>query len=215
MDAFEKRKVGMQICLGDLVGYFHQSIEVLDEMMSRDISVIMGNHDAYAIDQLPYTKEKSELINIDYVRQCMSLRHREWIRSLPLSLETVVDGKRIAGFHGSPWSPLEGYIYPDYSNFYKFSDFNWQYILLGHTHYPLLKKVSGLTIINPGSCGQPRDGDYRARAVILDVITDQVEFLSLEYDIRSFLWDAQKQGVPEKVLYHLGASIKNGHEKAR
>lgn len=209
MEAFDKRKVDMQICLGDLVGYFHQSLEVLDEIIPQNINVIMGNHDAYAIDKLPYMKEKEELINLDYVRQRMSSHHRQWINSLPLSLDIDEGGRRIACFHGSPWSPLEEYIYPDYPDFNKFSGFNSHYILLGHTHYPLLKKVGQLTIINPGSCGQPRDGDYRARAVILDDHNNQVEFLSLPYDIRRFLVDAKHQGVHEKVLHQLEASIKN------
>jgi len=214
LEAFEERKVNMQICLGDLVGYFHQSIEVLEEVMPKDIRVIMGNHEAYAVGQLSCPPQKGELINMDYVRACMSPLHRQWIKSLPLSLEITVDQKCIVCFHGSPWSPLEEYIYPDYPDFHKFSDFDCRYILLGHTHYPLLKNIGQMTIINPGSCGQPRDGDYRARAAILDVINNQVEFLALEYDIRSFLRDAQKQGVHKQVIQCFESSIKSGHEKA-
>jgi putative phosphoesterase len=209
LEAFKEKKADRIICLGDLVGYFHQSLEVLDEVMASDISVIMGNHDAYAVDQLPYTKVMGELINIDYVRKGMSLQQRQWVKALPLSLEIAVNGKRIACYHGSPWSPLEGYIYPDYPDFNKFLEFNYNYILLGHTHYPLLKNAGQLAIINPGSCGQPREGDYKARAVILDVINDQIDFLNLEYDIRGFLADARKHGVNEKALHHLAASIKD------
>ena len=196
------------ICLGDMVGYFHQSLEVLDEIMRKDIKVLRGNHEAYLIHQLPYTKDKGDLIQIDQVSQRISTHQYDWIKSLPLSLEFQVEKIMINSFHGSPWSPLEGYIYPDYIDFDKFLSFKCQYMLLGHTHYPLLRKVGQLMVINPGSCGQPRDGDYRASAVILDTDLHHVEFLRLDYDVKSFLADARGKGVHEKVIQHLECSIK-------
>ncbi len=190
----------MMICLGDLIGYYHQSLEVLDEIMPQKMSIIMGNHEAFAIDKLSYSKKKGELINIDYVRKGMSSRQRDWIKSLPLSLEINAGAIKLNCYHGSPWSPLEEYIYPDYPDFDRFAGFNCQYILLGHTHYPLIKKAGQVTVINPGSCGQPRDGDHRASAVILDTVKGHAEFLRIDYDIAHFLADAKKHGVSEELL---------------
>ena len=119
-----------------------------------------------------------------------------------------MDNQCIAGFHASPWSFLEEYIYPDYPYFDRFESLPWDYVLLGHTHYPLIKKVGRVTIINPGSCGQPRQGNYRANAAILDSLTGNVKFLNLDYDIQKFLADAQKQRVHPEVIQKLSSSIK-------
>lgn len=197
----------MKWCLGDLVGYFHQSLEVLDLMIKSGIPTILGNHDAYLINKLPYSREKDELINLGYVQKKMTAAQRQWLNQRPLFLESSLDNKTLAAFHASPWTTLEEYVYPNYKHFKRFSKLSWDYIFLGHTHYPLLKTIGKVTIINPGSCGQPRQGDYRACAVILDVHRGKVEFLHIEYDIEKVLSQAKKKGVHPKVIHKLKSAI--------
>lgn len=208
LDIFETRKVEKKICLGDLVGYFHQSIEVLEEMMRSKIPTLLGNHEAYLLGKSSCPSDKWQFISLEYVKNKMSESQRLWLSSLPSSLEEMLDGKRVAYFHGSPWNPLEEYVYPDYPSFDRFSSVAWDYVFLGHTHYPLMKRAGKCMIINPGSCGQPRQGDYRACAAIVDISNNSVEFLNLKYDIKKFLSEARKFGIQERVIHVLERTVK-------
>ena len=57
------------------------------------------------------------------------------------------------------------------------------FLIIGHFHIPIDRKLGNLTIINPGSVGQPRDGDHRANCVLFDTECEKAEFLRLDYDI--------------------------------
>ena len=169
-------------------------------MMKLNPTTLMGNHEAYLLGTLPLSKEKWEFINLEYVKNGLTAAQRNWLTGLPRSIEETIENKKILGFHGSPWNPLEEYIYPDYKFFEKFGELPADYIFLGHTHYPLLKKVGKTTILNPGSCGQPRQGGYQASAAILDTETGDVEFLKIDYNVKSFIEEAKQSGVSDKVI---------------
>lgn len=208
LSALDANKVDCKVCLGDLVGYFHQSIEVIDLMMRSNIPTLMGNHEAYLIGKLKCSPEKWDFISMEYVRQGLTDAQRSWIEHLPLKKEETIAGKRIVHVHGSPWDPLEEYIYPDHKNFERFASLDCDYIFLGHTHYPFIKKVGRCTIVNPGSCGEPRQGDHRACAVVFDDKKGSVEQLHIDYDLKSFIAGARKFGIPEKVIHVLERSVK-------
>jgi diadenosine tetraphosphatase ApaH/serine/threonine PP2A family protein phosphatase len=58
-----------------------------------------------------------------------------------------------------------------------------EFLLVGHSHIPMNRKLGNLTIINPGSVGQPRDGDNRASCALLDTECGKMEIIRREYDI--------------------------------
>lgn len=201
---FKKEKVKKIICLGDMIGYFHQSIEVLDKLKNLKISAICGNHEAYLLGYLSYSPERANIYNLEYVQKSISSTTLQWLSSLPKTLDLTIDGHILSFFHGSPWNPLEGYIYPDNQNFDDFLTVNSNYIFIGHTHYPFCKNINGKYIINPGSVGLPRDDNNKAKAIILNIETEvKFVFLQEEYDIDLFLESAQKHGVSDIVIERL------------
>ena len=113
-----------------------------------------------------------------------------------------IEGTKISLFHGSPWDPLQGYIYPDYPGFGEFLRIDSDLFFLGHTHYPLYKKIGNKGIINPGSVGLPRNGDSRAQAAIFDSRSG-VEFIKENYNIDLFLESAQRNGVHPAAIQRL------------
>lgn len=204
LDAFEAKNVDNIICLGDMIGYFHQSLEVLETLINLDIPVILGNHEAYLLGHIDCSSEQWNTCNLDYVKNSISTKELKWLSSLPKYLNLNIEGKKIACFHGSPYDPLNEYIYPDYNNFDKFINLKYDYIFLGHTHYQMRKMVGKKLVINPGSCGLPRDGDYRACAVVLDIVHNPKQYFIREnYDISRFLESAQLNGVNSKILDRL------------
>lgn len=202
LNAFERKTVKKIICLGDMIGYFHQSIAVLDRLMELEVSAICGNHEAYLLGSLSYLPERAGIYNLEYVHKAISPKALHWLASLPTKFHLTIEGKKCSFFHGSPWDPLQGYIYPDYTLFENFLTIDSDYFFLGHTHYPFNKKIENKIIVNPGSVGLPRNGDNRAQAAIFD-IQSGIEFVQEEYDLGAFLESAQKKRVDPVAIQRL------------
>ena len=201
--AFRSGGVEKIICLGDMVGYYHQSLDVLDLLMKLNVESILGNHEAYLLGYLRCSPENWQVYSLAQIKENISTGHFRWLSTLPNSLELNLGGKHMAFFHGSPWDPLEEYIYPDSNKFDNFTNLPWDYIFLGHTHYPMFKQEGSVTIVNPGSCGQPRDGDLRASAAVFDPGNEQIFFIRESYNIQSTINEAQLAGVPSEVIKKL------------
>lgn len=203
LHAFQLRGVKRIICLGDMIGYHHQSLEVLDLLMKLKIECISGNHEAYLLGNLKCSPMKWKAYFLEQVKENIPPEHLEWLVALPESLEINIKDRHIAFFHGSPWNPLEEYIYPDSNKFGEFAALQWDYIFLGHTHYPMLKQERSINIINPGSCGQPRDKDIRSSAAVFDAKKKQIFFIREPYDIQSTIKEAGLAGVSSDVIRKL------------
>ena len=202
LEVFEEKNIEKIVCLGDMIGYFHQSIEVLDRLMDLDIDAICGNHEAYLLGSLTYAQERAEIYNLEYVKQSISSKALHWLSSLPSSLILSFNNKKISFYHGSPWNPLEDYIYPDYPDFEKFRSMDSDIICLGHTHYPLYKKIGNTIVMNPGSVGLPRNGTEMAHAAIINFESD-IEFIQKRYDIEAFRVSALANNVHKTTIQRL------------
>ncbi|SDK18063.1 Calcineurin-like phosphoesterase superfamily domain-containing protein [Halovenus aranensis] len=72
-------------------------------------------------------------------------------------------------------------------------------IVLGHTHIQHKATIDGRLIVNPGSVGQPRDGDERAAYAALDTVTDEVDLRRVEYDINRVISRVEECGLPTQI----------------
>jgi predicted phosphodiesterase len=84
--------------------------------------------------------------------------------------------------HGSLWA-VDEYVYPNYRNFERFVDIKADVVVMGHTHIPMMRQAGRVLLINPGSCGQPRDGNPLASYALVDTETYQVEIRRIPYDV--------------------------------
>ena len=93
----------------------------------------------------------------------------KFLARLPLTLSVTLEGKRYFLVHGSPRDPLDEYL-PDEADAWRarLEGIDADFICTGHTHVPMDLDVDGRRIINPGSVGQPRDGDPRASYAIIE-----------------------------------------------
>jgi len=203
LEYFRKLNVDTIISLGDNIGYYHQSIEVLDLIKEKNIFTIMGNHEAYLIRKLECSDEKWRIIFLQNLKENLSNKELNWISNFPLTYEINTDSSKIALFHGSPWNPLEEYIYPNSEKINNFNNLPWDYIFLGHTHISMLKKLENKYIINPGSCGQSRDGDLRASAITIDTYSNDISFIKENYEIQLTIKEAINSGVSEEAIKKL------------
>jgi protein phosphatase len=182
-------KFDQAICLGDLVDYGPDPLAVIDWVRSNRIPTIRGNHDnavALHVDcGCGYKYKHLSEATREYTWQQITEKEEEFLLSLPLSLDFELDGLKIKAIHGSPESFFD-YIFPDTPADQvepKMTDISCDYLIAGHTHVPMIRKLSHATMLNPGSAGQPRDGDWRASCMVLDTGTQKPEIVRLEYDI--------------------------------
>lgn len=197
--------IDVHICCGDLVGYYYYHNEVIEALRNiKNIYCVRGNHDQIFIDIFDQKIETSTYkakygCSIEKFLNTISKDNLDFLRNLSIEQDILLDGYKIKIVHGSPWNPINDYVYPD-SDFERYSEVNVDYILQGHTHYPMLIKQQKCQIINPGSIGQPRDGGYPS-FVVFDTTKKQVEFIQFKYNIEKLISDIKCiDGEPDYLL---------------
>lgn len=196
------------VCLGDLVGYGAQPNEVVSEVRSlKPDAIVMGNHD-YAVS----TGDTSGFVDhavkaVEWTRREISSENLSYIASLRSKTAFTASGTKIALAHGSPRDPLNEYIYPSDSEFILRSfidESGGDALLLGHTHVPFGQKYGSKLIGNPGSVGQPRDGDARASYAILEPSTETTfQIHRIGYDIDAAASKIAARGLPRLLADRL------------
>jgi len=196
------------ICIGDLVGYGAQPNQVVSEI--RDLkpdAIVMGNHD-YAVS----TGDTSGFVHhavqaVDWTRREISLENLRYISSLRSKATFTADGVEIALVHGSPRDPLNEYIYPGAPEFILESlvdESGARVLLLGHTHVPFSQAFGAKVLGNPGSVGQPRDGDPRASYAILETPSEiRFHIHRVSYDIDAAAGKIAAKGLPRILAERL------------
>jgi putative phosphoesterase len=182
LEDIHRQNVDKILCAGDVVGYYPFVNEVIDALIKNNVDTIKGNHEAYFLGQIPVSQERFAQYSLSWVAANINTQSRKFIEQLPETYELNIDGKKLKMFHGSPWS-IEDYIYPNFESFERFMEIEADWLVLGQTHIPMLRSVGPLTIINPGSCGQPRDYNPLASYAVLNSTDMEVEFRRVEYDI--------------------------------
>jgi putative phosphoesterase len=193
-----KDEVDQILFLGDLCGYYPFVDECISLWDENRIVGVCGNHDQVFLDCLQSGTQPSSEYEAQFgsalrrTLQNLSPSSVSFLQSLPLSRTLAQKGVTIALYHGSPWNPLEGRVYPDYDNWGRFGGLPSEVILLGHTHHQVVKNYQEKLIINPGSVGQPRDRSGEACFAILDMTSGIVQQRRVPFDPRRVIEDARE-----------------------
>lgn len=186
LDGLADKDVDRILCAGDVVGYYPFPNEVVSLLEEHDVRSIVGNHDAAVLDETPSRFSINAKRAADWTRRELTPESNEFLESLPLVFEETIDGRDIYMVHGSPEDPLNEYIWEDEVDEraldYWFED-HPDFLILGHTHRPFVKKVGSTTVLNPGSVGQPRDKNPRSAFAIVDLQLLSVNRYRVDYDI--------------------------------
>jgi predicted phosphodiesterase len=191
------------LVLGDLVGYGADPNAVIERVRALDpLAVIRGNHDkaACGIDDASAFNSLARQA-AEWTYNTLTEEHRAWVRNLPAGPIVIDDTLEIC--HGAPYDE-DAYIFDGGDATRAFEDSERQVCLFGHTHLPVIFLQSGTHLegsvpdgaetalalepdarylINPGSVGQPRDGDPRAAYAICDVQARQIALRRVPYDV--------------------------------
>ncbi len=187
--------------LGDVVGYNPYPKEVIELLQERRIASVMGNHDNAVLTGDVSWFNPVAARAILWTREHLSEEELAYLASLPLEIKNEV-----CAVHGSPRRRLEEYVFPDYpdealSAFLKLA--GRRILAMGHTHVPFWRRVGDALVVNPGSVGQPRDGDARASFASIDLSTLEVEIVRVEYDISRVAREILRAGLPAVLAQRL------------
>jgi len=198
------RKNGVEdfLCCGDVVGYGPQPLECAEELLAlKNLSIVLGNHDAAMLGKMDLKWfNQNAAWAIEFAKKQLTGRAMDFIARLPERLETP----EFTMVHGSPRKPLTEYLLSES----QFSD-NIKGVkvfpcFIGHSHMPLHFRegenglpqtdflrpvvkvpIAGPVILNPGSVGQPRDGDPRASCGIYDSDKKYFELYRVFYNVEA------------------------------
>ena len=186
------------VCAGDVVGYNPWHADCVEEIRDRDVPTVQGNHDrAVAAGSAPHFNGMAQA-GVEHAREQLSDEQIEWLDSLPVE-RTVADG-RVKVVHGHPDDP------DHYTRPHEFSPGlldDEDVLVMGHTHVQHHEVYDEGIVLNPGSVGQPRDGDPKAAYAVLDLDEMNVEERRVDYDTGAVIKAVEEAGLPRQIGFRL------------
>ncbi len=218
------RHCDQTLVLGDLVGYGPDPNTVVERVQALNpVAIVRGNHDKVACGL-----EQAEGFNsvaksaAKWTLDVLTPEHREWLAALPEGPIDVDDTVQIC--HGSPFDE-DAYIFDELDAVRALKVATRPLCLFGHTHYPVTFELSDESfqsvgsaaspqmvvemrrdckyLVNPGSVGQPRDGDPRAAYAIVDTTRQCVELYRIPYAVEDAQTKVTRAGLPDVLAQRL------------
>lgn len=209
--------------LGDLVGYAPWPNEVVALIRDRKIPGVAGNYDSTVGTDYKHCgcryedPRQEELSHVSYgwTRHHVSGNTKNFLAGLPFRIDLLPKGGHISGprvilVHGTPtlntlyWTedrPDDFCLKMASQAAAKAGDV----IAFGHTHLPWHRAVGGIHFVNTGSVGRPKDGDWRAGYVLLDVGDGRIhaEFVRVPYDLDRAVHAIRESDLPDEFAEYL------------
>lgn len=211
------------LCLGDVVGYGAHPNECCEILRDVKSWCLKGNHDAAAIEQLSikdFNPIAAEAMK--WTRRQLNVINTSWLESLRSQFDHPEEN--FQAVHGSVRDSLEEYITGRYTAQPTLSLMSRSVCFFGHTHvavgysnldqpgrkYQLIEnefpfggelscQADWKYLINPGSCGQPRDGNPQARYAIFDTTLRRLEVFAIDYPVQEARKAILDAGLPVEL----------------
>lgn len=202
MAELEAHNIQKVYSLGDVAGYYCMLNECIALLKEKAVLNIMGNHDAYLLYQS--TCSRSNTVNecINFQRKILLDEHKAWLAQSLATLQ--LDDIQMT--HGGWIEGIEEYLNQPTDTY--FQDLKGQYFFSGHTHRQVLLKFGEKLYCNPGSVGQPRDGNTQAGFAIFD--HGQISLHRVAYDIDWIAGAMEKAGFDAYVYQNLYRGLQIG-----
>jgi predicted phosphodiesterase len=205
--------------LGDIVGYGPQPNEVIRALQEMGARSVLGNHDGAAIGTVDHEDFNPEArAAIVWTAGVVDPNARAYLASLP----EVRRDEELTAVHGSPRDPVWEYITGPGVAAANLDAFETRVCLFGHTHLPVvfhaddgrmqvvpatpdapIRIDAGRALVNPGSVGQPRDGNPAAAFALMDTEHGVVEFRRVRYDIDRTQRLMREADLPQRLAERL------------
>lgn len=188
-------KVQKLLILGDIVGYYYYPDKVLELLDEWECHMIKGNHEEL-LGQVLIGKLDIAFLNNKYGHghskaiSLLTQNQKDLLLNLPNTLDLIIDNLKFLMSHGSP-NDKDLYLYPDSNNevLNLASKTNFDYVLIGHSHYQFIRKSNKTILLNPGSVGQSRSTGGQADWAIIDTTNEVIKLKSTVYNTSKLLED--------------------------
>jgi diadenosine tetraphosphatase ApaH/serine/threonine PP2A family protein phosphatase len=208
-------------CLGDTVGYGPEPNECCALVAAESDITLVGNHDLGVLGELDLSTFSTEAAAAaEWTQTILDDASRSFLASLPPAINT----ERAALAHGSPRDPIWEYVLSWEQAAAAFESSPRGLILVGHSHaalhfsepeageWGLAPEGTTVTLdrsrlLNPGSVGQPRDGDPRAAWLLVDFSASTASFRRTSYDIPKAQAAIIEAGLPDALAERLAAGV--------
>ncbi len=205
--------------LGDIVGYGPDPDAVVERLAAAGAIGVRGNHDAAACggNEIDWFNNDARAA-MEWTRRQISATTLDWLRALPERREA----EDFTLVHGSPLDPTWEYITTTAAARANLDAVSTTHGLNGHTHVPIAFGLAGdrmettaaigdpgmeldgrRLLLNPGSVGQPRDGDPRASYLVLDLAERRARWGRVAYDIDTVRTRMRTAGLPTRLSERL------------
>ncbi len=219
LEAVEAERPDTVWCLGDTVGYGPQPNECCDLVRERADLCLVGNHDLVALGELSVGEFNEEAAAAAvWTSQVLTEASREFLAALKPSAQA----EGVGLYHASARDPVWEYILSEEAARATFELADAALILVGHSHVPLALRLgddhsiagglapadaefdlNGRWLLNPGSVGQPRDGDPRAAWLLLDLERRFASFRRVTYPVEKTQVEMSERGLPQLLAARL------------
>jgi putative phosphoesterase len=202
------------LCLGDLVDYGPDPAPCVAWVQERAAVAIRGNHDNAVASRFdcrcaPVMQEASQKTR-ELMWQLLGDDELSYLAARPLAADLELDGLRFHLVHATPSEPLYRYLRPSEETRWKaeVESLEADIVLVGHTHLPMLLRIGGKVVLNPGSVGLPSDGDPRAAFAVIEDGVPRLE--RVEYDVEATVRRLDRKALPLEVVDKLSHLLRVG-----
>ena len=219
--------------LGDLVGYAPWPNEVVDLIRAHGTAGVAGNYDSTVGTDYKHCgcryedPRQEELSHLSYswTRRHVRPETKSFLAGLPFRIDLRPhgghrSGPRIVLVHGTPTLNTVYWAEDRPDDFcLKMAQHAGlsagDVLAFGHTHLPWHREVAGIHFVNTGSVGRPKDGDWRAGYVVLDMREGQVgvEFARVEYVVERTMQAIRESELPDDFAEYLHTGGRPGSPK--
>ena len=223
LDDAKQRGYDEILVLGDIVGYGPDPNAVIDIVRGlKPSAIVRGNHDKVALGMSQAEGfHAAARAAAHWMLESLTEENRAWLVALPMG-PTVIDGN-LEICHGAPFDE-DAYIFDELDARHAFEAATAPLCFYGHTHFAVVFRLvkdlldivgppDGETalvieshakyLVNPGSVGQPRDGDPRAAYAIYDNSNNSVDLIRMPYPLEITQQKMLKVGLPEPLARRL------------
>jgi putative phosphoesterase len=212
LDEIERERPDCIVCLGDVVAFGPQPVEVLDRVRGLGCAVVMGNCDDFFV-QWPLPEEPGNLnyARVQWAAERLSPPELDFIRSFqPTVTVPLAAGQSLLCFHGSPRSFNDPIVAttPDSELLEMLAGSEATVMIGGHTHQQMVRRLAGTMVVNAGSVGMPTDPGSR------DTIVPWAEWALIESSDRGLSVDLRRTPLDadEMKAQAAGSSMPGLHE---
>jgi len=198
--------------LGDFVDYGPLPEECIELVRRRAAIMVKGNHDAAVSEGYRcgfYRGVPQEIRELN--RRKLSPESLSFLAGLPESRRFEFGGANFLAVHASVSDPLSGYLFPFTDDAVwrrELARVKADFLLLGHTHWPMMRRFGKVTVVNPGSVGQPRDGDPRGSYAVWH--DGEVSLKRFDYPVEETIAALQSTDLGGQTISLLCAILRNG-----